>query len=150
MNGAERTVRILELRRVGWNESRIGLELGVSRQRVHELLERHGQTVRAGELATLRASLSVRVERYGLVSHRLADRLARVNRRCLRASEELEVVVEEIEALEIDRLLGLEFSKDPMQGPNASPLSTKPGPRPNRVQGPMQGGHFALAAETPA
>jgi hypothetical protein len=150
MNGAERTVRILELRRVGWNEARIGLELGVSRQRVHELLERHGQTVRAGELATLRATLSVRVERYGLVSHRLADRLARVNRRCLRASEELEVVVEEMEALEIDRLLGLEFSRNPMQGPNASPLSTKSGNRPNRAQGPMQGGHPALVAETSA
>ena len=123
MNGAERTVRILE---------------------------RHGQAVRAGELASLRASLSVRVERYGLVSRRLADRLARVNRRCLRAAEELEVVVEEIEALEIDRLLGLEFSNNPMQGPNAIAVSTKPGPGFQSVQGPVQGAHFAPAAETPA
>jgi hypothetical protein len=150
VTGVERTARILELRRVGWNEARIGLELGVSRQRVHELLERHGQTVRAGELASLQTTLSARVERYGLVSHRLARRLAIVNQRRLRAVEELEVVVEEMEALEIDRLLGVEFLKNPMQGPNASPLSTKSSQRRNRAQGPMQGGHLALAAETPA
>jgi len=149
VNGTERTVRIMELRWAGWSETRIAGDMGISRQRVHELLLRYGPEIRRLRSVRLEASLTARINAVGLVRDDLAGRLATVNRRLTIWGRELEILREQTQDDEIDRLAGIleaADARDKMQGL----LSTKSTSRAWRESRLMQGGNAALAAETPA
>lgn len=149
MNGSERTLRIMALRRLGWNETRIAASMGISRQRVHELLVTYGPEIRRQMAATLEEGLRCRLQRHDAVIAKRDHQLAHLRWRRSVLADELAVVRDERQTLEIDRLLGLDFVEILAEA-DARKMqrlpSTNPGPRPIRAQGRMQG----LAAETRA
>ncbi len=67
--------RIRELKLLGWTNRRIGSELGISAERVRQLLLRDGSELSDRELAERERHLALRILNYDSVRVRLAARL---------------------------------------------------------------------------
>lgn len=143
---AERLRRIRDLQRLGWTNVRIAGDLGISPERVRQLIERGSREIRSFRLGEQERLLASRVERYGLVRDRLARRLVAVNRRLELAAADLDVARQEREAWEIDRLLGIAAGEEPIEPipevvksrAKSRAASTNVGQMRNRAQAPNQ------------
>lgn len=92
-----RDARIRELAGLGWSNARIGGDLGISDERVRQILKTPDPVAQLAEQET-----RLQAEIDDLVRHREANR-----RRIRVVQRTLERIAEEREAKAIDRLLGL-------------------------------------------